>query len=36
LVFAHLFVKAPGPGDSEGTFSIFESSCIITSLTTQR
>jgi len=23
----HLFVKVPGPGDSKGTLSIFESSC---------
>jgi len=23
----HLFVKVPWPGDSEGTFSVFESSC---------
>jgi len=23
----HLFVKVPRPGDSEGTFSVFESSC---------
>jgi len=23
----HLFVKVPPPGDSEGTFSVFESSC---------
>jgi len=23
----HLFVKIPRPGDSEGTFSVFESSC---------
>jgi len=23
----HLFVKVPQPGDSEGTFSAFESSC---------
>jgi len=27
LIFAHLFVKVPRPGDSEGTFSVFESSC---------
>jgi len=26
---AHLFVKVPRPGDSEGTFSVFESrSCL--------
>jgi len=24
---AHLFVKGPRSGDSEGTFSVFESSC---------
>jgi len=33
----HLFVKVPRPGDSEGTFSVFESSChlvlLITNLT---
>jgi len=23
----HIFVKVPQPGDSEGTFSVFESSC---------
>jgi len=23
----HLFVKVPRPGNSEGTFSVFESSC---------
>jgi len=23
----HLFVKVPRPGDSEGTFSVVESSC---------
>jgi len=23
----HLFVKVPRPGDSEDTFSVFESSC---------
>jgi len=23
----HLFVKVPRPGDSDGTFSVFESSC---------
>jgi len=23
----HLFVKVPRPGDSEWTFSVFESSC---------
>jgi len=23
----HLFVKVPRPGHSEGTFSVFESSC---------
>jgi len=23
----HLFVKVPLPGDSEGTFTVFESSC---------
>jgi len=23
----HLFVKVPRPGDSEGTFSVFELSC---------
>jgi len=23
----HLFVKVPRPGDSEGTFLVFESSC---------
>jgi len=27
LVLAHLFVKVPRPGDSEGAFSVFESSC---------
>jgi len=27
LVLVHLFVKVPRPGDSEGTFSVFESSC---------
>jgi len=27
LVFAHLFVKLPRPGDYNGTFSVFESSC---------
>jgi len=35
----HLFVKVPRPGDSEVTFSVFESSChllLTTSLTTQR
>jgi len=33
----HLFVKVPRPGDSEGTFSVFESSgnCFY-HLTTQR
>jgi len=25
----HLFVKVPRPGDSEGTFSVFESSCYL-------
>jgi len=30
----HLFVKVPRPGDSEGTFSVFESSCHLL-LTTQ-
>jgi len=35
LVLAHLFVKVPRAGDSEGIFSIFESSChLFTSLTT--
>jgi len=24
---AYLFVKVPRPGDNEGTFSVFESSC---------
>jgi len=34
---AHLFVKVPRPGDSEGTFSVIESSSpVTTSLTTQR
>jgi len=23
----HLFINVPRPGDSEGTFSVFESSC---------
>jgi len=34
----HLFVKVPRPGDSKGTFSVFESSCRYLShqLTTQR
>jgi len=34
----HLFVKVPRPGDSEVTFSVFESRCHLleTSLTTQR
>jgi len=35
----HLFVKVPQPGDSEFTFSVFESSfhlLLTTSLTTQR
>jgi len=27
LVLAHLFVKVPRPGDNEGNFSVFESSC---------
>jgi len=27
LVLAHLFVKVPGPGDIEITFSVFRSSC---------
>jgi len=27
LVHAHLFVKLSQPGDSEGTFSVFTSSC---------
>jgi len=27
LYCAHLFVKVPLPGDSEGTFSVFQSSC---------
>jgi len=33
----HLFVKVPRPGDCEGTFSVFESSChlLTTSLTTK-
>jgi len=26
-VLAHLFVKIPRPGDNEGTFSVFKSSC---------
>jgi len=26
LVLAHLFIKVPRPGDSEGIFSVFESS----------
>jgi len=26
-LLAHLFVKIPGPGDSEVTFLVFESSC---------
>jgi len=26
-VLAHLFVKVPRPGDSEGTFSVFKPSC---------
>jgi len=25
--YLHLFVTVPRPGDSEGTFSVFESSC---------
>jgi len=27
LVLAHLFVKVPRPGCSEGTFSVFKSNC---------
>jgi len=27
LVLAHLFVKVPRPGDSDGTFLVFESNC---------
>jgi len=27
LQLNHLFVKVPRPGDSEETFSVFESSC---------
>jgi len=27
LVLAHLFIKEPRPGDSEGTFLVFEASC---------
>jgi len=27
IVGNHLFVKVPRPGDSEGTFSVFELSC---------
>jgi len=27
LIGTHLFVKVPRPGDSEGTFSVFESNC---------
>jgi len=23
----HVFIKVPSPGDSEGTFSVFELSC---------
>jgi len=30
LVHAHLFVKLPRPGDREVTFSVFESSCHLT------
>jgi len=26
-IIAHSFVKLPRPGDSEKTFSVFESSC---------
>jgi len=33
---AHLFVKVPRPGDSEVIFSVFESSCHLLLLTTQR
>jgi len=38
LILAHLFVKAPEPKDSEGTFSVFESTChlLLYRLTTQR
>jgi len=37
-VLAHYHVKVPQPGNSERTFSVFESSChlLFTSLTTQR
>jgi len=27
LILNRLFIKVPQPGDSEGTFSVFESSC---------
>jgi len=27
LQFVRLFAKLPQPGDSEGTFSVFESTC---------
>jgi len=29
--FAHLFAKVTRPGDSEGTFAVFESSCHLSS-----
>jgi len=27
ILLAHVFAKVPRPEDSEGTFSVFESSC---------